>query len=132
MGGYILMGISSGSVVGTQSAIIYIIMYAIMVIGIFSLLLNWRYNSNCLEEIQHLSGLSNIRPVQALMFAVIMFSMAGIPPFGGFFAKLSVFSAAAESKMYFLMIIAAICSVVSAVYYLYIIKTIYFNPVGTG
>merc|ERR1712072_1259414 len=120
--GFIFMGLASGTLVGAQSALTYICIYIIMIIGVFSFLLNWKLNSNCIEEIQHLSGISNIRPVQSLMFSIIIFSMAGIPPFGGFFAKLSVFSAAAESKMYLLMIVAAIFSVISAVYYLRIIK----------
>lgn len=130
--GYILMGISSGSITGMQSAFMYIIVYIITVIGVFSFILGWTFNNKYLEEIKHLSGLSKSHPIKALMFSIIMFSMAGIPPFGGFFVKLSVFSAAAEAKMYYLMLVAAFFSVVSAVYYLRIVKIIYFDPVGIG
>ena len=125
--GYLLMGLSTGSVVGVQSSLIYMILYVVMIVGVFAFILGWRRRGICLEYIKDLSGLSEHRPLQALMFSALMFSMAGIPPLGGFFAKLSVFSAAAESGFYSLMIIAVFFSVVGAVYYLRVVKIIYFD-----
>ncbi|MCP4923185.1 MAG: NADH-quinone oxidoreductase subunit N, partial [bacterium] len=130
--GYVFMGLASGTIAGAQGALIYMTLYAVMIVGVFAFLLGWRRKDECLEDIQDLSGLSQRRPLQALMFSVLMFSMAGIPPLGGFFAKLSVFSAAAESGLYPLMIIAALFSVVGAVYYLRLVKVIYFDEVGAG
>ena len=83
--------------------------------------------NNFYEIINDLSGLSKNHPVLALGFLIILFSLAGIPPLAGFFAKFYIFMAVIESKMYALAIIGLITTVVSAFYYLRIIKIIYFD-----
>ena len=98
-----------------------------MNIGIFSCLYLLKKDNEYKENISDLSGISKKHPLLAISFLIILFSLAGIPPFGGFFAKFYVFSAVIEQKMYALAIIGLLTTVISAFYYLKIIKTIYFD-----
>ena len=125
--GYALAGVATGVVSGYQSAIIYISIYVIMNIGAFSCLYLLKKDGKYKENISDLSGISKKHPLLAISFLIILFSLAGVPPLGGFFAKFYVFVAVIEQKMYALAIIGLLTTVMSAFYYLKIIKTIYFD-----
>ncbi len=125
--GYALAGVATGFISGYQSAIIYISIYVIMNIGAFSCLYLLKKDGKYREDISDLSGISKKHPVLAVALLIILFSLAGIPPLGGFFAKFYVFMAVVEQKMYTLAIIGLLTTVMSAFYYLRIIKTIYFD-----
>jgi len=125
--GYALAGVATGNISGYQSAIIYISIYVIMNIGIFSCLYLLKKDGEYKENISDLSGVSKKHPLLAISFLIILFSLAGIPPLGGFFAKFYVFSAVIEQKMFTLAIIGLLTTVISAFYYLKIIKIIYFD-----
>ena len=125
--GYALAGIATGTTAGFKSSIFYISIYVVMNIGAFSCLFLMKKDGEYKESISDLSGISNKNPLLALSLLIILFSLAGIPPLGGFFAKFYVFSSVLEQKMYFLAIIGLLTTVISAVYYLKIIKTIYFD-----
>ena len=125
--GYALAGVATGVVSGYQSAIIYISIYVIMNIGAFSCLYLIKKDGQYKESISDLSGISKKHPILAISLLIILFSLAGIPPLGGFFAKFYVFVAVLEQEMYTLAIIGLLTTVMSAFYYLKIIKTIYFD-----
>ena len=125
--GYILAGISTGEINGYSSSIIYLTIYVVMNLGAFSCLYFMRKSSTYTETIDDLSGLSRNNPFLAFAFLIIFFSLAGIPPLGGFFAKFYVFIAVIESELYFLAIVGLVTTVISAFYYLKIIKIIYFD-----
>ncbi len=125
--GYALAGVSTGVISGYQSAIVYISIYVIMNIGAFSCLYLLKKDGQYKENISDLSGISKKHPLLSISFLIILFSLAGIPPLGGFFAKLYVFMAVLEQQMYALAIIGLLTTVLSAFYYLKIIKTIYFD-----
>ena len=125
--GYALAGVATGAVSGYQSSIIYISIYVIMNIGAFSCLYLLKKDGVYKENISDLSGISKKHSLLAFSFLVILFSLAGIPPLGGFFAKFYVFTAVLEQKMYALAIIGLLTTVISAFYYLKIIKAIYFD-----
>ena len=125
--GYALAGIATGAIPGYESAIVYISIYVIMNIGAFSCLYLLKKDGQYKENISDLSGISKKHPLLAISFLIILFSLAGVPPLGGFFAKFYVFTAVLEQKMYALAIIGLLTTVISAFYYLKIIKTIYFD-----
>ena len=125
--GYTLAGLATGSNEGIQSSIIYISIYIIMNLALFSCLLMLKRNNQYYEEINDLSGLSKNHPLLSLSLLVILFSLAGIPPLAGFFAKFYIFKAVIEQSMYFLAIVGLLSTVVAAFYYLRIIKIIYFD-----
>ena len=125
--GYALAGVATGVISGYESSIIYISIYVVMNIGAFSCLYLLKKDGEYRENISDLSGLSKKQPLLAISFLVILFSLAGIPPLAGFFAKFYVFTAIIEQKMYALAIIGLLTTVISAFYYLRIIKIIYFD-----
>ena len=125
--GYALAGVATGEITGYQSAIVYISIYVIMNIGAFSCLYLLKKDGKYKENISDLSGISKKHPLLAISLLVILFSLAGVPPLGGFFAKFYVFVAVLEKQMYALAIIGLLTTVMSAFYYLKIIKTIYFD-----
>ena len=125
--GYALAGVATGAVSGYESAIVYISIYVIMNIGAFSCLYLLKKDGQYRENISDLSGISKKHPLLAISFLIILFSLAGVPPLGGFFAKFYVFVAVLEKEMYALAIIGLLTTVMSAFYYLKIIKTIYFD-----
>jgi NADH-quinone oxidoreductase subunit N len=125
--GYALAGIATGNISGYKSSIVYITIYVIMNIGAFSCLYLMKKDNEYKENISDLSGISKKHPLIAIAFLIILFSLAGIPPLGGFFAKFYVFSSVLEQKMYVLAIVGLLTTVISAFYYLKIIKTIYFD-----
>jgi len=125
--GYALAGISTGSNQGIQSSIIYISIYLIMNVAFFSCLFMLRRNNKYFEKIEDLSGISKNHPILSLCFLITLFSLAGIPPLAGFFAKFYIFLAVIEKQMYFLAIIGLLSTVIAAFYYLRIIKIMYFD-----
>jgi|TARA_B100001094_G_C18156487_1_gene786755 NADH-quinone oxidoreductase subunit N len=125
--GYALAGLTTGSNLGIQSSIIYIIIYIIMNLALFSCLLMLKRKNNYYDDIDDLSGLSKNHPLLSLSFLIILFSLAGIPPLAGFFAKFYIFKSVLEQSMYFLAIVGLLSTVVAAYYYLRIIKIIYFD-----
>ena len=125
--GYALAGIAAGTNAGIQSTIIYLTIYLVMNLGAFGCIFMMKRENIFYENINDLSGLSKNHPMLALSFLIILFSLAGIPPLAGFFAKFYVFMAVIEVKMYALAIIGLVTTVISAFYYLRIIKAIYFD-----
>ena len=125
--GYALAGISVGTNAGVQSSLSYLTIYLIMNLGIFGCIFMMKREKIFYENINDLSGLSKNHPRLALSFLIMLFSLAGIPPLAGFFAKFYIFMAVIETEMYFLAIIGLLTTVVSAFYYLRIVKIIYFD-----
>ena len=125
--GYALAGLATGSNDGIQSSVIYITIYILMNLGLFSCLLMMKRDNNYYENIDDLSGLSKNHPLLSLSLLVILFSLAGIPPLAGFFAKFYIFKSVLEQSMYFLAIVGLLSTVVAAFYYLRIIKIMYFD-----
>ena len=126
--GYALAGLTTGTNEGIQSSIIYISIYLVMNLALFSCLFMLRRNENYFEHIEDLSGLSKNHPILSFSMLIILFSLAGIPPLAGFFAKFYIFMTVIEQSMYFLAIIGLLSTVIAAFYYLRIIKVIYFDP----
>ena len=125
--GYVLAGLATGTNEGIQSSVMYISIYIIMNLGLFSCLLMMKRNNEYYEDIDDLSGLSKNHPLLSLSLLIILFSLAGIPPMAGFFAKLYIFKTVIEQSMYFLAIVGLLSTVIAAFYYLRIIKIIYFD-----
>ena len=125
--GYTLAGLATASNEGIQSSITYILIYVVMNLALFSCLLMLKRNNQYYEDIDDLSGLSKNHPLLSLCLLAILFSLAGIPPLAGFFAKFYIFTAVLEQSMYFLAIVGLLSTVVAAFYYLRIIKIIYFD-----
>ena len=125
--GYALAGLTTGTNEGIQSSVIYITIYFVMNLGLFSCLLMLKRNDQYYETLDDLSGLSKNHPLLSLSLLMILFSLAGIPPLAGFFAKFYVFMAVIEQSMYFLAIVGLLSTVIAAFYYLRIIKIIYFD-----
>ena len=126
--GYALAGLTTGTNEGIQSSIIYISIYLVMNLALFSCLFMLRRNENYFEHIEDLSGLSKNHPILSFSMLIILFSLAGIPPLAGFFAKFYIFMTVIEQSMYFLAIVGLLSTVIAAFYYLRIIKVIYFDP----
>jgi NADH-quinone oxidoreductase subunit N len=125
--GYALVGLAAGSVEGVQGVIVYLAIYLAMTLGTFACILAMRRSGHMVEEIDQLSGLSRTSPLMAFMLAMLLFSLAGIPPLAGFFAKFYVFLAAIHAGLYGLAVAGVLLSVVGAYYYLRIVKLIYFD-----
>tara|TARA_B100001989_G_C24533407_1_gene462951 strand:- start:122 stop:1480 length:1359 start_codon:yes stop_codon:yes gene_type:complete len=125
--GYTLAGVATGSNEGIQSSVIYISIYVLMNLGLFSCLLMMKRNNEYYEKIDDLAGLSKNHPLLSISLLIILFSLAGIPPLAGFFAKFYIFKAVLEQSMYFLAIVGLLSTVIAAFYYLRIIKIIYFD-----
>ena len=127
--GYTLAGISTGTISGYSSSIAYITIYVIMNLGVFGCIFLMKKDGKYCEDIKDLAGISKQNPLLAVSFLIIMFSLAGIPPLAGFFAKFYVFMSVIESGMYTLAIVGLLSTVISAFYYLRIIKIIYFDEI---
>ena len=125
--GYALAGLTSGTNQGIQSSVIYITIYLIMTLAFFSCLFMLRKKNLFYEKIEDLSGLSANHPILSIALLIVLFSLAGIPPLAGFFAKFYIFMAVIEQSMYFLAIVGLLSTVVAAFYYLRLIKIIYFD-----
>jgi NADH-quinone oxidoreductase subunit N len=125
--GYALVGLAAGTAEGVQGVIVYLAIYLAMTLGTFACILAMRRNGRMVEEIDQLAGLSNTSPMMAFLLAMLLFSLAGIPPLAGFFAKFYVFLAAVNAGLYALAVIGVLLSVVGAYYYLRIVKIMYFD-----
>ncbi len=125
--GYALAGLASGTNQGIQSSVTYISIYVVMTLAFFSCLLMLRKKNIFYEKIYDLSGLSSNHPILSICLLIVLFSLAGIPPLAGFFAKFYVFMAVIEQSMYFLAIVGLLSTVIAAFYYLRLIKIIYFD-----
>lgn len=129
--GFALVGLAAGTVEGAQGVLVYIAIYVMMTFGMFSIILAMKRNGVAVENIRDFAGLSRTNPLLAFFLAMLLFSLAGIPPLAGFFAKFYVFVAAVQAGLFTLAIIGVVTSVVGAYYYLAIIKVMYFDePVG--
>jgi len=129
--GYALAGIATGTLSGYSSTIVYMIIYVVMNIGAFGCIFLMKKEGKYVEGINELSGISKKHPLISIALLIILFSLAGIPPLAGFFAKFYIFMAVIENEMYMLAIIGLLTTVVSAYYYLKVIKIIYFDDLKT-
>ncbi|MGX1099035.1 NADH-quinone oxidoreductase subunit NuoN [Amorphus sp. MBR-141] len=125
--GYALVGLAPGTAQGIQGVILYLTIYVAMTLGVFACILTMRRKEGMVYDIDELAGLARSRPMMAFILAMLMFSLAGIPPLAGFFGKFYVFAAAMQAGLYTLAIIGVLTSVVGAFYYLRIVKLIYFD-----
>ncbi|NQV83325.1 MAG: NADH-quinone oxidoreductase subunit NuoN [Rhodospirillales bacterium] len=125
--GYALIGLAVGGEAGVRSVLIYLAIYLFMNIGVFACILCMRRDGSMVEGIDDLAGMSKSHPMLALALAIFMFSMAGIPPFAGFFGKLYIFLGAIQAELYGLAVLGVLTSVVGAFYYLRIVQIVYFE-----
>jgi NADH-quinone oxidoreductase subunit N len=130
--GFALVGLAAASPDGVQGVLVYMAIYVAMTLGSFAVILAMRRQGVAVENISDLAGLARTHPTMAFLFAMLMFSLAGIPPLAGFFAKFYVFLAAINAGLYTLAVLGVLSSVVGAFYYLMIVKTMYFDdPVAS-
>jgi len=125
--GFALIGLAAGTSEGIQGVLVYMAIYVAMTLGTFACIISMRRNQKPFEEITDLSGLARTNPAQAFILAMLLFSMAGVPPMAGFFAKFYVFLAAVKSGMFTLAVLGILASVVGCYYYLLIVKIMYFD-----
>jgi len=128
--GYALVGLAVANEAGITGVLVYLTIYVFMNVGAFSCIMAMRRGGRAVEHISDLGGLAKTHPAMAAALAAMMFSMAGIPPLAGFFGKLYIFLAAIEAQLYTLAVIGVLTSVVSAYYYIRIIKVMYFDEPG--
>ncbi len=121
------IGLAAGTAIGVRGVLVYMAIYLFMNVGTFAVILCMRRDGRMVETIDDLAGLSRTQPGLALALGIFMFSMAGIPPLAGFFAKVYVFLAAIDAGLYALAVIGVLASVVGAFYYLRIVKLMYFD-----
>ena len=129
--GFALVGLAAGTQQGVEGVIIYMAIYLVMTLGTFAAILSMKINGRDVTNVADLMGLAKTHPAMAFFFAVMMFSMAGIPPLAGFFAKFYVFNAAIQAHLYGLAVVGVLMSVVAAFYYLRIVKFMYFDEAAT-
>jgi NADH-quinone oxidoreductase subunit N len=125
--GFALVGLAAGTEEGVRGVLVYMAIYLAMTLGTFACILSMRRDGKMVEEISDLAGLARTSPAMAFFLAMLLFSLAGIPPLAGFFAKFYVFLAAIKAGLFALAVIGVVASVVGAYYYLSIVKTMYFD-----
>jgi NADH-quinone oxidoreductase subunit N len=125
--GFALVGLAAGTVEGAQGVLVYIAIYVAMTLASFAFILAMKRNGQAVETISDFAGLSRTNPLLAFFFAMLLFSLAGVPPLAGFFAKFYVFVAAIKAGLFTLSVIGVLTSVVGAYYYLSIVKVMYFE-----
>jgi NADH-quinone oxidoreductase subunit N len=125
--GFALIGLAAGTPEGIQGVLVYLAIYLAMTLGTFAVILSMRRGEGMVEQIGDLSGLARSNPPLAFFLAMLLFSLAGIPPLAGFFAKYYVFLGAIKAGLYGLAVIGVLASVVGAYYYLLIVKIMYFD-----
>ncbi len=130
--GFALIGLAAGTAEGVQGVLVYMAIYITMTLGVFAVILSMRRSTGMVESIDQLAGLARTQPTMAFFLAMLLFSMAGVPPLAGFFAKFYVFLAAIKAGLYTLAVIGVLASVVGAYYYLAIIKIMYFDEPAEG
>jgi len=130
--GFALIGLAAGNEAGVKGVIIYLAIYLVMTLGSFAAILAMRINGRNVENISDLAGLSRTNPLMAFFLAMLMFSLAGIPPLAGFFAKYYVLLAAVDAGLYPLAVVGVLASAVAAFYYLRVVKVMYFDEPAPG
>jgi NADH-quinone oxidoreductase subunit N len=130
--GFALIGLAAGTQEGVQGVLVYMAIYLTMTLGAFACILSMRRADGMVEDIGDLAGLARTHPTMAFFLALLLFSLAGIPPLAGFFAKFYVFLAAIKAGLFTLAVIGVVASVVGAYYYLAIIKLMYFDDPVKG
>ena len=125
--GYGLIGLATGTADGVRGVLVYLSIYLAMNVGAFAVILSMRRDGEMVERIEDLAGLSRTNPLMALAMGIFMFSLAGVPPLAGFFAKFYIFMAAINNGLYTLAVIGVVASVVGAYYYVRIVKIMYFD-----
>jgi len=125
--GFALVGLAAGTAEGVQGVLVYMAIYVTMTLGTFACILSMRRDGRLVEDISDLSGLARTKPAMAFFLAMLLFSLAGIPPLAGFFAKFYVFLAAIKAGLFALAVLGVLASVVGAYYYLVIVKIMYFD-----
>jgi NADH-quinone oxidoreductase subunit N len=125
--GFALVGLAAGTSEGIQGVLVYMAIYVTMTLGTFACIIAMRRKGKPVEDLTDLAGLARTRPAMAFFFAILMFSMAGVPPLAGFFAKFYVFLAAIQAGLFTLAVLGVISSVIGAYYYLLIVKIMYFD-----
>src|SRR5712675_40864 len=130
--GYALIGLSAGTSEGVRSVLIYMVIYVAMSLGTFAAIIAMRRPEGSVEKIADLAGLARTKPAMAFFLGIMMFSLAGIPPLAGFFAKFYVFLAAMKAGLFALAVIGVVTSVIGAYYYLMIVKIMYFDEPAPG
>jgi NADH-quinone oxidoreductase subunit N len=130
--GFALVGLAPGTPEGVQGVLVYMAIYVTMTLGAFACILAMRRDGTLVEDIGDLAGLARSHPTLAFFFAMLLFSLAGIPPLAGFFAKYYVFLAAIKAGLFTLAVIGVLTSVVGAYYYLAIVKVMYFDEPAKG
>jgi NADH-quinone oxidoreductase subunit N len=130
--GFALVGLAAGTAEGIQGVLVYLAIYLAMTVGTFAVILSMRRDGGMVENISDLSGLARTNPALAFFLALLLFSLAGIPPLAGFFAKYYVFLGAIKAGLFTLAVIGVLASVVGAYYYLVIVKTMYFDEPAPG
>src|SRR6202034_1158834 len=130
--GFALIGLAAGTPEGIQGVLVYVAIYVTMTLGVFAVILSMRRSGGMVESIDQLAGLSRTHPAMAFFLAMLLFSMAGVPPLAGFFGKFYVFLAAIKAGLYVLAVIGVLASVVGAYYYLVIVKVMYFDEPAAG
>ncbi len=125
--GFALVGLASGTAEGAQGVLVYIAIYVAMTLGAFTVILAMKRDGRHVENISDFAGLSRTNPLLAFFFAMLLFSLAGVPPLAGFFGKFYVFVAAIQAHLFTLAVIGVITSVIGAYYYLSIVKVMYFD-----
>jgi NADH-quinone oxidoreductase subunit N len=125
--GYALVPLAAGGAEGVQGVLVYMAVYVVMTLGTFACILAMRRDGRPVEDISELAGLSQTRLGLAFALAMFMFSLAGIPPLAGFFAKFYAFLPAVRAGLYWLAVIGVVASVIGAYYYLRIVKIMFFD-----
>jgi len=125
--GFALVGLAAGTQQGAQGVLVYIAIYVAMTLGTFAIILAMKRNGQPVETISDFAGLSRTNPVLAFLFAMLLFSLAGVPPLAGFFGKFYVFLAAVNAGLFTLAVLGVLTSVIGAFYYLSIVKVMYFD-----
>lgn len=130
--GYILLGVASGTEKGIQAMVFYLVIYTVMTLGAFAVILLMKRRDVMVENVSDLAGLGRTQPMMAFAMMILMFSLAGIPPLAGFWAKLYIFIAAIEAQLFWPAVLGVLASVVASYYYLRIVRAMYFDEPAEG
>jgi NADH-quinone oxidoreductase subunit N len=130
--GFALVGLAANSQAGVQGVLCYMAIYLVMTLGTFAAILSMKVNGRSVERTEDLAGLARTNGLMAFFLGLMMFSLAGIPPLAGFFAKWYVFNAAIQAGLYPLAVIGVLLSTVAAYYYLRVVKIMYFDEPATA
>ncbi len=130
--GYALIALSSASIDGVRGMLVFSSIYLVSVIGVFAVILAMRRKDGMVENIEDLAGLAKTKPFMCVSLTILLFSMIGMPPFAGFFAKIYALMPAIKAGFVPLVILALIASAISAFYYLKLIRIMWFDAPSIG